>query len=304
MENTDEHYKHQQQLSFAELLSELPNFVAVTVSAIVSGSLLVWLDFVDSLCNVVSAAFVTLLARKLRNNLKYEYNYGIAKLEAISALLCDAMLICGLLLMLALSAVEIASPKRPSDLLIYVVLLKVVNVAFDAVFVRQQYCIQKAKKTSVTVSEFYAVIESLAFDAVALLALLLCWLFRDNPIAWYFSPVASILLSIMFFVYAVARIHKSVDILTDKTLPEEQQLIIMNVLSRFYDRYENFLAVDSRTNGETVCIDLKLQFADDTPYGEIVQFRQEFASAIGEKIPNSRVELIIADAQAEAPGAV
>lgn len=299
MRDTNEHYKQQQRLSFVEFLCELPNFIAVTLSAAVSGSLLVWLDFIDSLSNVTSAAFVALLARKLRNDLKYEYNYGIAKLEAISSLFCDAMLLCGLFLMLVFSVIELLSPKRPSDLLIYVVLLKIVNVAFDAVFVWQQYNIHKTKKTSVTESELYGDLGAFAFDAAALLALLVCWLFRNDPIAWYFSPVVSILLSVVFFCCAISRIRKSVSILTDKTLPEAQQLLIMNVLSRFYDRYEDFLAVNSHTNGDVVCIDLKLQFRDDMPFSEIVQFRDEIAAAIEEKIPNSRVELLIADPKNE-----
>ena len=300
MNDTREQYQQQQRLSFLELLSELPNFAAVTVSAVVSGSLLVWLDFVDSFFNVVGAAFVALLARKLRNDLKYEYNYGIAKLEAISALVCDAMLICSLLIMLVFSVMEILQPKRPSDLLIYVVALKIVNVAFDSFFVFQQYGIRKKQKTTLTESEFYDVVKSLAFDAAALAALFICWLFRANPASWYFSPVVSIFLSIVFFVCAVQRIKKSVRILTDKTLPEAQQLILMNVLSRFYDRYENFYALNSHANGETVCVDLKLQFREDMPFSEIAAFKREISDAIREKIPNCRVELILADEEDKA----
>ena len=40
-------YKSQQKVSFFNFLAELPNFIAVTVSAIISGSLIVWMDFVD-----------------------------------------------------------------------------------------------------------------------------------------------------------------------------------------------------------------------------------------------------------------
>lgn len=37
-------YKSQQKVSFFNFLAELPNFIAVTVSAIISGSLIVWMD--------------------------------------------------------------------------------------------------------------------------------------------------------------------------------------------------------------------------------------------------------------------
>ena len=124
-------YKSQQKVSFFNFLAELPNFIAVTVSAIISGSLIVWMDFVDSLGNVLNSGFVALLSRKLRRDLKYEYNYGVGKIEAISALACDGILICGLILMIISSVHDLISPKEPSGLLIYVVVLKVINVAFD-----------------------------------------------------------------------------------------------------------------------------------------------------------------------------
>ena len=52
-------YKSQQKVSFFNFLAELPNFIAVTVSAIISGSLIVWMDFVDSLGNVLNSGFVS-----------------------------------------------------------------------------------------------------------------------------------------------------------------------------------------------------------------------------------------------------
>lgn len=70
--------------------------------------------------------------------------------------------------------------------------------------------------TMVNESEFYGVLGAFAFDAVALFALLVCWLFRD-----------------------------------------------------------------------------------DMPFSEIVQFWDEIAAAIEETIPNSRVELLIADPKNE-----
>ncbi|MDY5627869.1 MAG: cation transporter [Clostridia bacterium] len=136
-------YKKQQRVSFLNFLAELPNFVAVFVSAVLSGSLIVWMDFIDSLCKVADSGFVTLLSRKLKRDLKYEYNYGIGKIEAISSLCCEGILILGLFIIFASSAHELINPKPPSGLIVYVVLLKLINVAFDAFFLKEQYKIKK-----------------------------------------------------------------------------------------------------------------------------------------------------------------
>jgi divalent metal cation (Fe/Co/Zn/Cd) transporter len=57
------------------------------------------LDLLDSLGNILRAAMVTLLSKKLTRDLRYEYNYGIGKIEAIVSLICDGIVFVGLILM-------------------------------------------------------------------------------------------------------------------------------------------------------------------------------------------------------------
>lgn len=291
-ENKDS-YRNQQKVSFLTFLAELPNFAAVTVSAIVSGSLIVWMDFVDSFCNVLNSGFVAMLSRKLRRDLKYEYNYGVGKIEAISSLACNGILICGLIFMLISSVNDLFSPKEPSGFLIYVVALKVVNVAFDAVFLRAQYKIKKEAKTAIATTEFHAALKSFLFDSVALVSLLICWIFRDVHAVWYFSPVICIALSVWFFVGAIQRSRESVRILTDRTLPEAEQMKIMSVLSNFHDRYEKFEFLSTHMSGNTAYIDLKLSFKSETAYGEIRALCTEITAKMKEQIEDCRVSIVI-----------
>lgn len=288
-------YNAQLKVSFWSLLLELGNFVAVTVSAVVSGSLIVWMDFVDSFGNVLNAGIVALLSKRLKRDLKYEYNYGVGKIEAISSLACDGILICGLLVMLASSVKDLFSPPEPSGLLIYVVFLKVVNVAFDAIFLRAQYKIKKANKTAIVVTEFNTSLKCFAFDAVALLSILICWLFREVHAVWYFSPVICIILAILFFIGAVRRSVESVRVLTDRTLPEEEQLKILSVLARFNGRYKNFEFLSTRKSGNTVFVDLKLSFDDATTYAELKTLCGEIRREIEKVIENSKVSIVISD---------
>lgn len=292
-------YENQQKVSFLSFLLELPNFVAVTVSAVLSGSLIVWMDFVDSLGNVLNSGFVALLSRKLRRDLKYEYNYGVGKIEAIASLACDGILICGLIFMLISSVNDLLSPKEPSGILIYVVLLKVVNVAFDAVFLRAQYMIKRSAQTAVAVTEFHASLKSFAFDAVALVSLLICWAFREVRAVWYFSPVICIALAVWFFVGALRRAREAVSILTDRTLPEDDQMKILRVLAKFEAKYESFEFLSTRRSGDTVFVDLKLSFEAQTTYAQIKTLCREIQRGIEAQIENSQVSIVISDASIE-----
>lgn len=132
-------YEKQKNLSFIQFLAETPSFIAVLVSAILSKTILVFVDLLDSFGNILRTAMVTILSKKLSKDLRFEYNYGVGKIEAIASLICDGIVFFGLLLTLGFSVYSIIFPEQPSDLVIAVVGLKVINVSFDtAFFVKQR----------------------------------------------------------------------------------------------------------------------------------------------------------------------
>ena len=84
-------YKKQQNLSFVQLLSEAPAFVITLVSAIFANTILLFVDLMDSLGNLLRTAMVTVLSKKLSKDLRYEYNYGVGKIEAIASLFATVL---------------------------------------------------------------------------------------------------------------------------------------------------------------------------------------------------------------------
>lgn len=86
-------------------------------------------------------------------------------------------------------------PDRPSDILIYVILFKVVCVILDALFVRSQYKIKKENPTNIARSEYIALVSVLLFDASALVSLFCVWLLRNNVVSWYISLAIDISMS-------------------------------------------------------------------------------------------------------------
>ena len=98
-----EAYKKQESITGLQFLTELPNFVLVLASAVVSHSLIVWLDFVDTLGNLLSEAIVAAQSRRMSRDLRYEYNYGVGKIEVLTTLFTDAIELGGLLCIAAVS---------------------------------------------------------------------------------------------------------------------------------------------------------------------------------------------------------
>lgn len=289
MSNQSE-YKKQQNLSFAQLLAETPNFVAVLASAILSRTILVFVDLLDSLGNVLRAAMVTILSKKLTKDLRYEYNYGIGKIEAIVSLFCDGIVLFGLLATMGLSIYSIIFPTPPSDFVIAVVGLKVVNVAFDVAFYVKQRKIVKTLRSAISETNCAASLAALLFDSITLVSLFMMWVLRNNPIGGYISPVISIFVAIYMIIGCIKRVKAAMYELTDKTLPEEIQIQILRILTQFYGSYAQVCTINSHKIGETLWIDLHLSFEEKKPYEEIARFnkqiQEEFDKQLGKCIVN------------------
>ena len=278
-------YKQQQNLSIAQLLAELPSFVAVLVSALLSRNLLVYIDLFDSSMYLVSLVLIVILSKKLTKDLRYEYNYGVGKIEAIASLLCDGMGFFGLLITLGFSVQGIIFPEQPSELVIAVVGLKIINVAFDTAFFVKQHKITKSHNSAISKSNYAEALSALLFDSVALVSLFTMWLLRGNPIGGYIAPVVSIFVAIYLMIGYVKRILQALTELTDKTLPEEDQMKILNILTRYYDSYSQFHSINSHKSGEVTSIDIHISFEKNTTFEEILtlkkQMQDEFDSLFG-----------------------
>ena len=288
-------YEQQQNLSFAQILAEVPSFVAVLVSAILSRNLLVFIDLFDSFMYLISLSLVVVLSKKLTKDLRYEYNYGIGKVEAISSLLCDGIAFFGLLFMLGLSVYEIMYPEQPSKLVIAVVGLKVINVVFDIVFFVKQRKITKIHNSAISKANYAEALSALLFDSVALVSLFAVWLLRDNPIGGYISPVVSIFVAIYLMSGYVKRTRQALIELTDKTLPEEEQMKILNILTRYYDSYSQVHSVNSHKSGDCIRIDMHLSFERNTSFEEILTLKKQMQNEFDSQFGNCIVNIIVGD---------
>ena len=288
-------YKQQQNLSIAQLLAELPSFVAVLVSAILSRNLLVYVDLLDSSMYLICLVLIVLLSKKLTKDLRYEYNYGVGKIEAIASLLCDGMGCFGLLITLGFSVQAIIFPEQPSDFVIAVVGLKVINVSFDTAFFVKQRKITKIHSSAISNANYAEALSALLFDSVALVSLFVMWLLRNNPIGGYISPVVSIFVAIYLMFGYVKRIRQALTELTDKTLPEEEQMKILSILTRHYDSYSQVHSVNSHKSGDCIRIDMHLSFERNTSFEEILTLKKQMQDELDSQFGNCIVNIIVGE---------
>lgn len=290
-------YKKQQNLSFAQLLSEAPAFIVTLISAIVANTMLLFVDLMDSFGNLLRTAMVTVLSKKLSKDLRFEYNYGVGKVEAVVSLICNGIVFCGLFLTMGFSLYALVSPQQPSDSIIAIVGLKVINVCFDVSFFVKQRSILKTHRTAISETNHAAALAALLFDSATLVSLLVIWLFRNNSIGGYISPIISIVIAICLLVGCVKRTKQALDELTDKTLPEKIQMKILSILVRHYNSYSQVFTINSHKVGNGIEVDLYLAFENDTYMNEVVELKKQIQTDFDREIGDCTVNIVMSEDQ-------
>jgi len=292
-----EHTKYQSQfrLSVVDLATELLGFALTFATALTTKSTIMWMDAIDSAKNILECIFMVFLSWRLKKNLSYKYNYGIGKVEAFSSILGDILIIVGMGIAMAVAIQDIANPAMPSERLLLAVLLKSTNVGAGLYFFLKQVRIQKKGNSKLVQSELHKYLSRLLVDVAGFLGVLVTWIFRGSLFSCYLSPVLVLALAVCFFVVSIRHIQGSMADVLDSTLPEADQLLLMQSLTRHAEEYEEFVSLHTRRSGNHVFADINLRFSPKTSYEKIVILQKKLDEEIKEKIENIQVSLVIGE---------
>ena len=81
--------------------------------------------------------------------------------------------------------------------------------------------------------------------------------------------------------------------LTDKTLPEAEQMKMLNILTRYYDSYSDFHSINSQKSGENIKVDIHLSFEKNTSLEDIVNLKKQMQEDFNKQFDNCTVNIII-----------
>ena len=288
-------YKEQRNLSSVQLLAEAPFFIANLISAFFSGTMLLYVDLMDSLSYIIRNAMVLILSGKLSKDLRYEYNYGVGKIEAISSIFGDSIVLFGMILTMCASIYSIFYPSKPSEFLIAAVGLKFYDIIWSLAFFSKQRKIYKTNPTTLSQTNYAAAFGDLLFDSFAWFSLFIMWILRKTPVVGYVSPAVSILVAVYLTVGCVKRIKASLNELTDKTLPEEDQMKILKVLTQHFNSYTQFHSIDSHKTGDVTMLDIRLSFENNTSVEDVINLQNQMKEDLSSHFDNCIVNITIGE---------
>lgn len=256
-EVTLKHLKHLVDIAFFSLI---PLALLALLVALFSNSLAVLSITVDYGLSFIVQLFAFLSIRAMINSDAIKFPYGTGKLENFSGFLCGALYIPTSFYILYVTFERFLAPTQS-------VSLGIAQIALIPSLMRSVYLFLYSRRLcrqteSPMIDSYYVNFKtSTLFDLGILLALATALLLINLgyvPLAGYIDPLVSLVLALYMLYNGILLTRSNFKVLMDLPLPEDEQLKIMNVLTREFENYEGIGTIYTRRSGKQRFLDIEL----------------------------------------------
>ena len=267
-------------------------FPAIAV-VILTGSVTQLSDLLKNISLVLAVFLSWVAVRRVARGETPNYNYGYGKLENLSSLIVAAMMIASIAIILQQTIGRLQRPESMGQVGVGIgVLFSGLAAIVNAWMWRQDRGIARKQSSPV--------MESLwRLDRVKTLSALCVFVSLGSSLAlrnysWsvYVDPAGSFVLLGFLGYSAYGVVSMSVYDLLDRTLEESLQLVILQELAAYFDKYEAIHGIRSRRVGGRVYIELLLEFDGDQKMVEVQSVIDSIKAHLEQKMPGSRVVVV------------
>ncbi|MCR4590981.1 MAG: cation transporter [Lachnospiraceae bacterium] len=294
MSKKSEALTEQYKIAVLLVIWKIPNFVTSFVAACASRSMVLWLEFIENASIFVPGIILLILSRKLNKNLKFKYNYGTEKVEAITALSCEMFDLAGLFCIVLFAVRKLMhGSEEGEEYLLFALIVSIIGFLIDIFIVNKEKKLVSVNHSKMLHTAYISAQKEFVFDIISMITLVIEIIFVGRSWISYFAPAVSIVLAIPFSLLVIKNLKKSLIDLTDLTLDEENQLRILKILSEFYEEYETLGEIKSRMNGEKIYVDIELSFRGDRCFRDIRKTVAAMKERVTEELGKCTVNVII-----------
>ena len=257
----------------------------------VSGSITLITDAIRSGSETLSHLSSWLTLRKLRKGRDAVFEYGLGKMESVASfLIVEVMLVCAAL-MAFVSVSRLIHPQPVERLGLGAVVVMVLSVS-NLFLWRRSHRLAESGHSPLMKSHSSLVRNKFFANCCVLASLLVGMAGRHIPQSVYVDPLTSLLLCGFIACSAYRILTTSLSDLLDRTLDESRQLVIVRLLSDFFQEYIQFHGVRSRRAGKQVFIEIYLEFDGQKTMAEAGRIIESMAGALERRISGSQVTIV------------
>lgn len=288
-------YKKQARVALGGLIAEVPNLVLTIILAFRANNILCWIDTVVSVSVVIHYLIVVAVSMKMAKENGDKYNYGLERLEVFTSFICDLIISLTMLVLLGSAIYGIVAPQKPDDSMLWFIILKSVNTAFDVYFLINGIMIVKKRKSRLNETELNNYLNNLIHDVLILIASVFSYIFRDKDASAYISSIVGIICIVYFLYTYIKHIRTLVKELSDASLSIKEQDYLLDVVLENNKGLKKIKGVNCHTLNGVVYVDIVVSFQYDITYENEQAFLKLAKEKIQDKHPKAMVRLVIED---------
>ena len=286
-------FKKQSKIALFHFVVEIPYVIFAIVMAVMSRSLIMMMDAINTTITLIHTGTLLVTSRKLQKNSLFRYDYGMGKIEAFGAFFAGILLYFGFAIIIKSSVLAFFHHIQPSDMLIVAIVMKVVALLIAIKFHYYHVKLIKQAHSKILSSGLALARKSLWFEAISLVVLAISFSFRFFEWIVYFEPAACIILAVYLMIKEFKPAKEAVDDLLDRTADEGIQHKVLRCVAPVFDDFEEFRGIRTRQSGEIIYIELLLSFSPDKKYADIDKLLNNLTELMLKEIPDGKVSIVL-----------
>ena len=271
---------------FQEILVVSGNLTA----AFIASSLTLYADSAKEAVETLATLGVWLMLRRMQNR-RHEFDFGLGRIESLLTIALEVVLFitgCAILM----EAYDRFQHPHALDSIGIAVVITVAGFISQFIMYGALAREQAQRPSPMLKSKMLTYRIAMVGDFGIIATLVAGKLFPGQAWALYLDPLVASGFGIALLVKVYGSLSHVVGDLSDKTLEETSQLVVLRELAVFFDDYEQIHGIRSRRSGNVVYLEVFLEFRPELPFGTVQETMDRIRTRLETHIGNSRVLVV------------
>lgn len=287
-----ERQRRQEKSLLRAILLDTSILTAMIVASIASGSLTVLAELLRGVL-ALSTEVVSLVTMLRFHRGKFaEFEYGIGKIERIVTIIIAGGLFISAMYTLSSALGRLAQPSvLPTPGMIFAVVVASTNLTVNLFCAGDFVRVNAEEASTILDDQLKARLVKTTASAIVVVVLVLATWLPDPKAATLVDATGGFLAASYMTWIGIDLLRDALPDLMDRSLPEREQLLILRIVTRYFDDFDQFDAVRSRRSGGHSFIDLDLEFDANMPLWEVNRRCRAIQKDLVELIPDAIVSV-------------
>lgn len=274
---------------FASFIYDVVPLPIAFYVAVKSGSLTMLGEVLRGVFLVSMAILSWITLRRIHRGRDGGFDFGLGKLEQVLSFLVALALCASIAFIWYKSLTRTAViPHELAAMNFLAVGMTFINFCANAAPLPLLYKAKKTGRSVLVITQFRAKVAKTIGSAIATICVALNQLVSDPGVSLWADRVGITVVTVVTLHAAYELLKSAIPDLLDRTLPEDLQVKINQVLARHYESFDALKWCRSRQSGSEIEVHVGLGFSPDMPFGRVAEIAKSVMQDIEAAVPGSR----------------